>query len=184
MAGTAVVRQARTMSKHTLTITLDAEITDEAALVEAVESDTPEDSLSPDDIREEDRAASSLVAGVSKALKDLSLPGVTIGEVPDRTVLPDGAPSPSPPASTRSPPSTPSPRTSVRPWPRSTTGQVRTKSAELRSRRSLCGPPCPSTWSVTTCTARPATTTKTPGSVAAVTVSIASGVASCLSSVT
>lgn len=40
MAGTAVVRQARTMSKHTLTITLDAEITDEAALVEAVESDT------------------------------------------------------------------------------------------------------------------------------------------------
>ena len=68
------------MSKHTLTITLDAEITDEAALVEAVESDTPEDSLSPDDIREEDRAASSLVAGVSKALKDLSVPGVTIGE--------------------------------------------------------------------------------------------------------
>ena len=80
MAGTAVVRQARTMSKHTLTMTLDAEITDEAALVEAVESDTPEDSLSPDDIREEDRAASSLVAGVSKALKDLSVPGVTIGE--------------------------------------------------------------------------------------------------------
>ncbi|WP_156875755.1 hypothetical protein [Ornithinimicrobium pekingense] len=68
------------MSKHTLTITLDAEITDEDALVEAVESDTPEGSLSPDDIREEDRASSSLVAGVSKAIKDLSVPGVTIGE--------------------------------------------------------------------------------------------------------
>lgn len=80
MADTTWIRQARTMSKHTLTITLDAEITDEAALVEAVESDTPEGSLSPDDIREEDRTPSSLVAGVSKALKDLSVPGVTIGE--------------------------------------------------------------------------------------------------------
>lgn len=80
MADTTWIRQARTMSKHTLTITLDAEITDEAALVEAVESDTPEGSLSPDDIREEDRAPSSLVAGVSKALKGLSVPGVTIGE--------------------------------------------------------------------------------------------------------
>ena len=57
MADTTSIRQARTMSKHTLTITLDAEITDEAALVEAVESDTPEGSLSPDDIREEDRYA-------------------------------------------------------------------------------------------------------------------------------
>lgn len=68
------------MSKHTLTITLDAEITDEDALVQAVQADTPEDSLSPDDIREEDRAASSLVAGISKALKDLTVPGVEIGE--------------------------------------------------------------------------------------------------------
>jgi hypothetical protein len=80
VADPTVVRQARTMSKHTLTITLDAEITDEAALIEAVGSDTPEDSLSPDDIREEDRASSSLVAGVSKALKDLSVAGVSIGE--------------------------------------------------------------------------------------------------------
>jgi len=68
------------MARHTLTINLDAEITDESALVESVRSDTPEDSLSPDDIREEDRAASSLVAGVSKALKHLSVPGVQIGE--------------------------------------------------------------------------------------------------------
>lgn len=80
MADRGFVREARGMSKHTLTITLDAEITDEDALVEAVESDTPEGSLSPDDIREEDRASSSLVAGVSKAVKDLSVPGVTIGE--------------------------------------------------------------------------------------------------------
>lgn len=68
------------MSTHTLTITLDAEIADEAALVEAVRSDTPEGSLSPDDIREEDRASSSLVAAVSKALKDLTVPGVEIRE--------------------------------------------------------------------------------------------------------
>lgn len=68
------------MTKHTLTITLDADITDEDALVEAVESDTPEDSLSPNDIREEDRASSALVAGVSKALKDLSVAGVQISE--------------------------------------------------------------------------------------------------------
>lgn len=68
------------MSTHTLTITLDAEIADEAALVEAVRSDTPEGSLSPDDIREEDRASSSLVAAVSKALKDLIVPGVEIRE--------------------------------------------------------------------------------------------------------
>lgn len=68
------------MTTHTLTITLDATITDEDALVQAVESDTPEDSLSPQDIREEDRAASTLVAGISKALKDLSVPGVEIGE--------------------------------------------------------------------------------------------------------
>ncbi|WP_131104616.1 hypothetical protein [Ornithinimicrobium sufpigmenti] len=68
------------MSKHTLTIRLDAEITDEDALVQAVQADTPEDSLSPDDIREEDRAASSLVAGISKALRDLTVPGVEIGE--------------------------------------------------------------------------------------------------------
>lgn len=68
------------MTTHTLTITLDATITDEDALVQAVESDTPEDSLSPQDIREDDRAASTLVAGISKALKDLSVPGVEIGE--------------------------------------------------------------------------------------------------------
>lgn len=68
------------MSTHTLTITVDAEITDESALVESVRSDTPEGSLSPDDIREEDRAASTLVAGVSKALKGLSVPGVEISE--------------------------------------------------------------------------------------------------------
>ncbi|QFG68478.1 hypothetical protein [Ornithinimicrobium pratense] len=68
------------MSKHTLTIQLDAEITDEDALVEAVQSDTPEDSLSPQDIRQEDRAPSALVAGISKALKDLSVPGVEVGE--------------------------------------------------------------------------------------------------------
>jgi hypothetical protein len=68
------------MSTHTLTITLTAEITDEQALVEAVESHTPEDSLSPDDIREDDRASASLVAGVSKALKDLSVPGVEISD--------------------------------------------------------------------------------------------------------
>ncbi|WP_298747295.1 hypothetical protein [uncultured Serinicoccus sp.] len=68
------------MTKHTLTITLDADITDEDALVESVEQDTPEDSLSPQDIREEERAASSLVAGVSKALKDLSVPGVEISQ--------------------------------------------------------------------------------------------------------
>ena len=68
------------MAKHTLTITLDADITDQDALVRAVESDTPEDSLSPEDIREEDRASATLVAGVSKALKDLSVPGVEIGE--------------------------------------------------------------------------------------------------------
>lgn len=68
------------MTTHTLTITLDATITDEDALVQAVDSDTPEDSLSPQDIREEDRAASTLVAGISKALKDLSVPGVEIGE--------------------------------------------------------------------------------------------------------
>ena len=63
------------MTTHTLTITVDAEITDEAALIESVQSDTPEGSLSPDDIREEDRAASTLVAGVSKALKALAVPG-------------------------------------------------------------------------------------------------------------
>lgn len=68
------------MAKHTLTITLDAEITDEAALVESVQSETPGDSLSPQDIREEDRATATLVAGVSKALKGLSVPGVEIGE--------------------------------------------------------------------------------------------------------
>ena len=66
------------MSTHTLTITVDAEIVDETALVDAVSSDTPEGSPSPDDIREEDRAASSLVAAVSKALKELSVPGVEI----------------------------------------------------------------------------------------------------------
>jgi len=66
------------MTTHTLTITLDAEITDETALIESVESDTPEGSLSPDDIREEDRAAATLVAGVSKALKGLEVPGVEI----------------------------------------------------------------------------------------------------------
>lgn len=66
------------MTKHTLTITLDAEITDEGALVESVESATPEDSLSPGDIREDDRAPATLVAGISKALKDLSVPGVEI----------------------------------------------------------------------------------------------------------
>lgn len=80
VARTGSVREARVMSKHTLTITLDAEITDEAALVESVASATPEGSLSPEDIREEDRASSTLVAGVSKALKDLSVPGVEIGE--------------------------------------------------------------------------------------------------------
>lgn len=69
------------MTKHTLTITVEAEITDADALVQAVESDTPEDSLSPDDIREEDRASSTLVAGVSKALKGMSVPGVELGEV-------------------------------------------------------------------------------------------------------
>jgi hypothetical protein len=69
------------MTKHTLTISVEAEITDEDALVQAVESDTPEDSLSPDDIREEDRASSTLVAGVSKALKGMSVPGVELGEV-------------------------------------------------------------------------------------------------------
>lgn len=68
------------MSTHTLTITVDAEIVDETALVEAVSSDTPEGSLSPDDIREEDRAASTLVAAVSKALKGLTVPGVEIHE--------------------------------------------------------------------------------------------------------
>ncbi|MEE6295370.1 hypothetical protein [Georgenia wangjunii] len=68
------------MTKHTLTIEIDAEITDEAALVESVRESTPEGSLSPDDIREEDRASSSLVAGVSKALKDLAVPGVAISE--------------------------------------------------------------------------------------------------------
>ena len=68
------------MATHTLTITLDAEITDEDALVESVRSDTPEGSLSPDDIREEDRASSTLVAAVSKAIKDLSVPGVEIGD--------------------------------------------------------------------------------------------------------
>ena len=68
------------MTTHTLTITVDAEITDESALIESVQSDTPEGSLSPDDIREEDRAASTLVAGVSKALKGLSVPGVEISE--------------------------------------------------------------------------------------------------------
>lgn len=68
------------MSTHTLTITVDAEITDEGALVEAVRSGTPDGSLSPDDIREEDRAASTLVAGVSKALKDLAVPGVELRE--------------------------------------------------------------------------------------------------------
>ncbi|MGC5583420.1 hypothetical protein ACQE98_16870 [Ornithinimicrobium sp. W1679] len=68
------------MAKHTLTITVDAEITDEEALVQSVRSDTPEDSLSPDDIREEDRASAALVAGISKALRDLSVPGVDIDE--------------------------------------------------------------------------------------------------------
>lgn len=68
------------MAKHTLTITVDAEITDEEALVDSVRSETPEDSLSPDDIREEDRASAALVAGVSKALRDLSVPGVEIDE--------------------------------------------------------------------------------------------------------
>lgn len=68
------------MTTHTLTITVDAEITDESALVEAVRADTPEGSLSPDDIREEDRASSSLVAGVSKALRELAVPGVEIRE--------------------------------------------------------------------------------------------------------
>ncbi|MDD9207030.1 hypothetical protein PU560_11205 [Georgenia sp. 10Sc9-8] len=68
------------MATHTLTITLDADITDEAALIESVQSDTPDGSLSPEDIREEDRASSTLVAAVSKAIKDLSVPGVEIGE--------------------------------------------------------------------------------------------------------
>lgn len=80
MADSRVVRDASSMTKHTLTIEIDADITDEAALVESVRESTPEESLSPDDIREEDRASSSLVAGVSKALKDLSVPGVTISE--------------------------------------------------------------------------------------------------------
>ncbi len=66
------------MTKHTLTIKMDAEITDEGALVESVESATPEDSLSPRDIREDDRAFATLVAGISKALKNVSVPGVEI----------------------------------------------------------------------------------------------------------
>ncbi|KUG55617.1 hypothetical protein AVL62_04700 [Serinicoccus chungangensis] len=74
------IGESGAMTKHTLTITLDADITDEDALVESVEQDTPEDSLSPHDIREEERAASSLVAGVSKALKELSVPGVEISQ--------------------------------------------------------------------------------------------------------
>jgi hypothetical protein len=68
------------MAKHTLTVELEAEITDQAALVDFVRSETPEGSLTPDDIREEDRAGSSVVAGVSKALKSLSVPGVAIRE--------------------------------------------------------------------------------------------------------
>lgn len=80
VARTGAIGDPGGMTKHTLTITLDADITDEDALVESVQSATPEDSLSPDDIRAEDRAAASLVAGVSKALKDLSVPGVEISE--------------------------------------------------------------------------------------------------------
>lgn len=80
VAEGGAVRESGQMATHTLTITLDAEITDEAALVESVRSHTPDDSLSPDDIREEDRASATLVAGVSKALKDLAVPGVEIGE--------------------------------------------------------------------------------------------------------
>jgi hypothetical protein len=80
VADRGSIGKSAVMTTHTLTITLDATITDEDALVQAVESDTPEDSLSPQDIREEDRAASTLVAGISKALKDLSVPGVEIGE--------------------------------------------------------------------------------------------------------
>ena len=66
------------MTKHTLTLELQVDVTDEDALVGAVRDSTPEDSLQPDDIRPEDRAASSLVAGVSKAAKGLQVPGVTI----------------------------------------------------------------------------------------------------------
>jgi hypothetical protein len=74
------IGKSSAMNKHTLTITLDAEITDEDALVESVASATPEGSLSPQDIREDDRASATLVAGISKALKNLSVPGVEIGD--------------------------------------------------------------------------------------------------------
>lgn len=80
VADVGSIGESAAMTTHTLTITLDATITDEDALVGAVESDTPEDSLSPHDIREEDRASSALVAGISKALKNLSVPGVEIGQ--------------------------------------------------------------------------------------------------------
>ncbi|WP_129336168.1 hypothetical protein [Cellulomonas endophytica] len=68
------------MAKHTLTLELQVDVTDEAALVDAVRDSTPEDSLQPDDIREEDRTASSLVAAFSKAAKGLSVPGVDVHE--------------------------------------------------------------------------------------------------------
>ncbi|GIG29701.1 hypothetical protein [Cellulomonas marina] len=69
------------MTTHTLTLELQVDITDEDALVDAVRASTPEDSLQPDDIRPEDRAASSLVAAFSKAGKDLQVPGLTIQDV-------------------------------------------------------------------------------------------------------
>jgi len=80
LAGYGRIGESSAMTKHTLTITLDAEITDQDALVQAVEADTPEGSLAPNDIREDDRASASLVAGISKALKNLSVPGVEIAE--------------------------------------------------------------------------------------------------------
>lgn len=70
--------------RQTLTVELTVSITDADALVQAVRESTPKDALAPDDIREEDRASSSLVAGLSKAVKGLSVPGV---QIHDATVV-------------------------------------------------------------------------------------------------
>lgn len=66
------------MAQQRMTIELTVDITDENALVDSVRDSTPEDALQPDDIRPQDRASSALVAGLSKAVKALSIPGVTV----------------------------------------------------------------------------------------------------------
>ena len=68
------------MAQQTMTVEVTLDITDEDALVGAVRDSTPADSLQPDDIRPEDRTSAALVAGLSKAVKGLDVPGVIINQ--------------------------------------------------------------------------------------------------------